>query len=157
MQRRPLRRHGFSAFLLVALAGLLLLIWASAQRHSQASIRKRVRIAEGARRARGLALAALEEGLTTVLAEVNEPTEEEADESLGMQIRSLTPGQVLDFSWSPERSRRAVEGDNVQVAAVRGQIYLLGVYGEEEATEPPANFDCKKYEKYLIKWSRVPG
>jgi hypothetical protein len=140
------RRHGFSALLLVFLAGLLLLIWAAAQRHSQASIRKRVRIAEGARRARGLALAALDEGLTTVLAEVNEPTEEEAQESLGMQIRSLTPGQVLEFSWSPERSVK-----------VRGQIYLLGIYGQDQEAEPPKNFDCKKYEKYLIKWSRVPG
>lgn len=152
------RRNGFSALLLVFLAGLLLLIWASAQRHSQASIRRRVRIAEGARRARGLAVAAIEEGLTTVLAEVNEPPEDEAAEGgLGEQIRALTPGQVLQFAWLPQRSERQVDGETVRVASVKGQVYLLGVYGEEEAGEPPKDFPCQKYEKYLIKWSQVPG
>lgn len=156
MQRRHNRRQGFSALLLVILAGLLLMIWAAAQRHSQASIRKRVRIAEAARRSRSLALAAIDEGLTTIVAEVNEPAEEEdADGSLGMQLRALAPGQVLQFSWLPERSERQVEGQDIEVAAVRGQIYLLGVYGEGGG--PPENFDCKKYEKYLIKWSQVPG
>lgn len=152
-----MRRHGFSALLLVMGAAFLLMIWALAQQFTQSSIRRRVRISEGGRRALLQATTAIEEGIDAVLSTVNDgdPDDTELSADLGAQLRELAPGEVIEFSFAPALAEAQVEGLPIVVSRVQGTAFLLAV--EDEVGKPPRKFTCKKYKTFLDKWSQVPG
>lgn len=147
-----------SAFLLVVGAALLMLIWATAQQGVNLNVRRRVRIAEASRVALIRATTAVEEGVEIFATLVNEPESVEEtppDESLAAQLRSIEPGTVLNFAFRPARAEMPHEGAPVWLSQVEGTAYLTGA--TDEIGEMPSDFSCEKYERYLVKWSKVPS
>ncbi len=144
--------------LLVMGAALLMMIWALAQRFVGGTVRKNVLLAEAGRLCQIAATTAIEEGVELFTAQANESEEvdeELPDESLGVKMRQMQPGDVIEFSYRPELAEREHGDRSVEIGEVSGRMFLQGVY--DERGEPPRKFNCKKYAAFLLKWSRVPG
>lgn len=152
-----MNRKGISAILLVFAAAMLLMIWAAAQQFVTGTVKRRVTIAEAGRRCLIHATTAVEEGIDMLIGELNEPPDssEEGKESLSRQFRTLAPGEVLEFAYTPRVADLPSGGVPVRLSEVRGTAFISDMTGEKGTA--PSKFNCVKYKEFLIKWNSVPG
>lgn len=152
-----MNRRGISAIVLVVLAALIFMIWAATQQFVTGNVKRRVSIAEAGRRCTIQATTAVEEGIDMLISELNEPPKKDRppSESMALQFRQLSPGQVLEFSYHPTVAELPGGGMNVQLSEVQGKAFIADVTGEKG--EPPKSFNCRKYKEFLIKWNKEPG
>lgn len=169
----PPRRRAVSTLFLVLLAVILMITWGVAQHFMSGSILKRVRIAEGARRALIRAETAAREAESYVAIHANEPPDDEGHYppgSLAGALRTLEPGQLFEYVIEPELAREWPQGqghdqDQESVPWARDddtEIVLLAylkaaVEEEAESEEEDCDVLLDKLRKFSVKWSQVPG
>ena len=151
------------------LAILLMLTWGVAQHFMSSSIHKRVRIAEGARRALVRAETAVREAESYVALHANEPPDESGrypPGSLAHALRILEPGQLFEYEIRPELAKEwAQDTDAPPVRGAEDQdteivllAYLKAAFQEEaESDEGASDALLDKLRKFSVKWSQVPG
>lgn len=160
------RRRAVTTLFLILLAIILMITWGVAQHFMTGSIHKRVRIAEGARRALLRAQTAVREADSYVEIHANEPPDESGKYppgSLAHALRSLEPGQLFEYAIRPELARQWNQGqeevewaqdDGTEIVLV---AYLKATSSEEAEEEEDCDTLLDKLRKFSVKWSQVPG
>ncbi len=154
--KADMRRHGFSALLLVMGTAVLFAIWGYAQQFTQASIRRRVMISEGGKRALHRANEALKSILRFIFMHVNESEDGKKQVSLREQLRSLRPGEVAELSFDYQLDADIKQQHRMpsRVASVEVRAYLTGL-NPGSPGKPPLT--PEEYRAFIKKWRNVPG
>lgn len=144
-----------SAILLVALVAIMGLTWGVAQDFVTSSVRRNVILAQTGRRCQMVALTAVEEALDYLRVEANEEPEPGAEDSVGLQLRSLRPGEMAEFTVVPEVSKLPSPGVRIQSGPVTVRATLRELHVPEQ--DGPSEEYCEKLRQFQLKWSQVPG
>lgn len=160
-------RRGVSTLFLILLAAMLMLTWGLAQHFMSGSIRKRVRIAEGGRRALLRAETAVREAESYVSIHANEDPDRAGQYkpgTLAHALRALEPGQLFEYEIEPQLAREWTEDaaqdvtwaedDDTEITLI---AYLKAAVHEDADEEEDCDDLLEKLRKFSVKWSQVPG